>query len=252
METSPLQVKGCKFQAFVRRVWRLSRQGSLSCHTCCNKGPRSFRSHPKDHPIQSPCMTCKGYLGTILINPDLTRLKGTKDIFLKTSTNHQHCKLKYNSWSVFKSTRFWGCNVQIRVTNCGFQCHPQTLQIISMANKTDTASYRTKELWINSDENRVRFTIANQRELQTQQEMNTQTKLTDVPYTCSIQVRETRQTGSWLLIMKIRNRTRPNHFLKLYIHVSASCMPPTYIGHTLSKGNGNFHSSIKSFQENIN
>ena len=101
METSPLQVKGCKFQAFVQRLWRLSRQGSLSCHTCCNKGPRSFRSHPKDHPIQSPCMTCKGYLETILIR--VLRVCGY--------TNHQHCKLKYNGWSVYKSTRFWGCTM---------------------------------------------------------------------------------------------------------------------------------------------
>jgi hypothetical protein len=29
----------------------LSREGSLSCHTCCDTGPRFFRSHPKDGPI---------------------------------------------------------------------------------------------------------------------------------------------------------------------------------------------------------
>jgi hypothetical protein len=29
----------------------LIRKGSLSCHTCCDTGPRFFPSHPKDHPI---------------------------------------------------------------------------------------------------------------------------------------------------------------------------------------------------------
>jgi hypothetical protein len=27
--------------------------GSLSCHSCCDTGPRFFRFHPKDHPIHS-------------------------------------------------------------------------------------------------------------------------------------------------------------------------------------------------------
>jgi hypothetical protein len=35
----------------------LSREGSLSCHTCCDTGPQFFRSHPKDRPIQSPLTT---------------------------------------------------------------------------------------------------------------------------------------------------------------------------------------------------
>jgi hypothetical protein len=38
----------------------LSREGSLSCHTCCDTGPRFFRLHPKDRPIQSPLTTYKG------------------------------------------------------------------------------------------------------------------------------------------------------------------------------------------------
>jgi hypothetical protein len=37
-----------------------SREGSLSCHTCCDTGPRFFRSHPKDRPILSPFTTHKG------------------------------------------------------------------------------------------------------------------------------------------------------------------------------------------------
>jgi hypothetical protein len=38
----------------------LSRKGSLSFHTCCNTGPRFFRSHPKDRPIKSPLTTRMG------------------------------------------------------------------------------------------------------------------------------------------------------------------------------------------------
>ena len=44
-------------RAYARRSGPLSREGSLSCHTCCKTGPRFFRSHPKDLPIQSPFTT---------------------------------------------------------------------------------------------------------------------------------------------------------------------------------------------------
>ena len=36
METSPLPVKGCKF--WPRHIWPLSSDGSLACHTYCDKG----------------------------------------------------------------------------------------------------------------------------------------------------------------------------------------------------------------------
>jgi hypothetical protein len=36
------------------------RKGSLSCHICCDTGPRFFRFHPKDRPIHSPLTTHKG------------------------------------------------------------------------------------------------------------------------------------------------------------------------------------------------
>jgi hypothetical protein len=49
METTPLQVKGCKMYVYAWRSWPLSREESLSCHTCCDTGPRFFRSHPKDY-----------------------------------------------------------------------------------------------------------------------------------------------------------------------------------------------------------
>jgi hypothetical protein len=41
-ETSPLPVKGCKIKAYARRLGPLSRWGFLSCHTCCDTGPRFF------------------------------------------------------------------------------------------------------------------------------------------------------------------------------------------------------------------
>ena len=37
----------------------LSREGSLSCHTCCDTGPRFFRSHSKDRSVLSPPTTRK-------------------------------------------------------------------------------------------------------------------------------------------------------------------------------------------------
>jgi hypothetical protein len=40
--------------------------GSLSCHTCYDTGPRFFRSHPKDRPIQSPLRHTRGCGGSIL------------------------------------------------------------------------------------------------------------------------------------------------------------------------------------------
>jgi hypothetical protein len=47
METSPLPVKDCKIWAYARRSKPLSREGSLSCHTCCDTGPQFFWSHSK-------------------------------------------------------------------------------------------------------------------------------------------------------------------------------------------------------------
>jgi hypothetical protein len=47
METLPLPVKGRKILACARHPGPLSREGSLSC---CDTGPRFFRSHPKDRP----------------------------------------------------------------------------------------------------------------------------------------------------------------------------------------------------------
>jgi ankyrin repeat protein len=38
----------------------LSREGSFSCHTCCDTGPRFFRSHPKYRPTPSPLTRHEG------------------------------------------------------------------------------------------------------------------------------------------------------------------------------------------------
>jgi hypothetical protein len=46
-----------------------SREGSLSCQTCCDTGPWFFRSHPKDRPISSPFTTHEG-MWRIYSNPD--------------------------------------------------------------------------------------------------------------------------------------------------------------------------------------
>jgi hypothetical protein len=43
-----------------------SREGSLSCHTCFDTGPRFFRSHPKDSPIQSPLYDTRGDVKNLL------------------------------------------------------------------------------------------------------------------------------------------------------------------------------------------
>jgi hypothetical protein len=67
METSPLPLKVGRIKAYARLSGPLSREGSLSCHICCDTGPRFFRSHPKDRPIQSPLTTHKGCGGPILL-----------------------------------------------------------------------------------------------------------------------------------------------------------------------------------------
>jgi hypothetical protein len=56
----------------------LSREGSLSCHACCNMAPCIFWSHSKDRPIQSPLATHMG-MWRIYSNPDS---QGTKSIYL--------------------------------------------------------------------------------------------------------------------------------------------------------------------------
>jgi hypothetical protein len=42
IETSPLLVKGCKFQVYGQRIWPLSREESLLCHVFRDTGLRVF------------------------------------------------------------------------------------------------------------------------------------------------------------------------------------------------------------------
>ena len=41
--------EGLQIWAYARHSGPLSREGSLSCHSCYDTGPRSIPSHPKDH-----------------------------------------------------------------------------------------------------------------------------------------------------------------------------------------------------------
>jgi hypothetical protein len=94
METSPLPVKGCKIQAYARLLGPLSREGSLSCHTCSDTGPRFTRSHPKDRPIQSPLIThkgCGGFILTlILTNPHSVASYYTQRMWMTYSNPDPH------------------------------------------------------------------------------------------------------------------------------------------------------------------
>jgi hypothetical protein len=49
---SPLPVTGLQILAYTRHSGPLSREGSLSCHTYCDMGPRFIRSHPKDRHLR--------------------------------------------------------------------------------------------------------------------------------------------------------------------------------------------------------
>jgi hypothetical protein len=89
IETSPLPVKGCKSSIYARRSVPLSREGSLSYHTCClgfsgfirSTAPfcrllctqgdveNLFKPGSSQAPIQSPLMTHKWILRTYS-NPD--------------------------------------------------------------------------------------------------------------------------------------------------------------------------------------
>jgi hypothetical protein len=42
------KLKARRSETYARHSGHLSRKGSLSCHTCCDTGPRFFRSHPKN------------------------------------------------------------------------------------------------------------------------------------------------------------------------------------------------------------
>jgi hypothetical protein len=66
METSPLPVKGCKILAYARRSGPLSREGSLSCHTCCDTGPRISGLIRRTAPFSRLLRHTRGCGGSIL------------------------------------------------------------------------------------------------------------------------------------------------------------------------------------------
>jgi hypothetical protein len=74
---------------------------SLSCHTCCDTGPRFFGSHPKVRPIQSPLMTRIGIRRTHS-NPDYHREGGRKRI----RVFHTNFSKSGNSSKFSKSSNF--------------------------------------------------------------------------------------------------------------------------------------------------
>ena len=60
-----------------RRLLRLSREGSLSCRTCCDTGPRCIRSHLKVRPVQSLLTTSQGLQAGSYVGRKTTRSYGS-------------------------------------------------------------------------------------------------------------------------------------------------------------------------------
>jgi hypothetical protein len=79
----------------------LSREGYLSCHICCDTGPRVFWSHPKDpppfcHPLRHT-RGCGGSILTRILTGDLLKNWAIKfQIYMKAS---QHCT-ESNLWKL--------------------------------------------------------------------------------------------------------------------------------------------------------
>ena len=61
--------RAAKFRPMLGAQGLWEGRGSLSCHTCCDTGPRFFQFHPKDRPIQSLLTTHEG-MWRIYSNPD--------------------------------------------------------------------------------------------------------------------------------------------------------------------------------------
>jgi hypothetical protein len=102
METSPLPVKGSKIWAYARRSRPLRREVSLSCHTYCDTGPRFFRSHPKDRPIQSPPKTHGLYWQEFFSGLNSPKHRGKFTfrgpcfhLLISLTTNFQKCLLSF-------------------------------------------------------------------------------------------------------------------------------------------------------------
>jgi hypothetical protein len=70
----------------------------MTCHTCCDTGPRFFPSHPKDCPIQSPLMTHRG-MWRIYSYPDPHGSSYLNyDILKKQPQKQTQNKQEYRQW----------------------------------------------------------------------------------------------------------------------------------------------------------
>jgi hypothetical protein len=75
------------------RLGPLSRKISLSCHTCCDTGPRLSRSHPKDRPIQPPLTTHKGKWRPFLIRILMDKTNYVLRVKIKVKIQQQNPKI---------------------------------------------------------------------------------------------------------------------------------------------------------------
>jgi hypothetical protein len=112
-----------------------SLEGSLSCHTCCDTGPRFFRSHPKDHPNQSLLTTLMGMRRTYS-NPDPhgveewtqqnKHLRWFEDVHVKylwiSCIPQRHTELYGYAYIVVRAiwTLYIGLGSSVRTSECKF------------------------------------------------------------------------------------------------------------------------------------
>jgi hypothetical protein len=84
METSPLPVKGLQnLGLYARRSEPLSKEGSLSCHTCCDTGPLFFQSHSKDRRLLRHTRGCGESIPSWILTGLLSAKKLELESFLK-------------------------------------------------------------------------------------------------------------------------------------------------------------------------
>ena len=70
----------------------LSREGPLSCQTCCDTGPRFMRSRPKAVPIKPPFTTSKACRGPILTRIPTGMLKFCSTVkAVRSYSKHMMC-----------------------------------------------------------------------------------------------------------------------------------------------------------------
>jgi hypothetical protein len=107
-------VKGCKILAYTQSSRPLSRVISLSWHTCCDTGPRIFRSHPKNQPQFSRLLLQTRYCERSILNLILTcpysvasyhKQRDAEDLFLPWSSRVTVFVVLFLNKKVFFNTR---------------------------------------------------------------------------------------------------------------------------------------------------